>query len=385
MTDDIQTANSTGPTTTRRALLTGAAVTTAAATLVPGRAEAQTTPGATIPSEDRRSLGDLEVSPIGMGVQNMHRTFHTLVPERADMIALIRAAFDEGVTFFDCAEFYGPFTCEEILGEAIADFRDQTQITTKFGFDVDPETGEFRGGLNSRPEHVRRAVEGSLARLGTDRVDLLYQHRVDPDVPIEEVAGVVGELMDEGKVLYWGLSEPGLNTLRLAHETRPLAAVQNEYSMLFRAVEDDVLPLCQELGIGFVPFAPLGYGFMTGAIDMQTQFVPADYRANTARMDPENREANMALVNLARDWAERKGATSGQIALAYLLAQDASVVPIPGTTQLPHMLENVGANDVSLSGDELTELTASLDAIEVRGERAPPPVEEWNGTEAPDA
>ncbi len=380
MTDPIDT--------TRRTLLTAGAIgAVAAATTVAigGGAHAQsTTPGAA-PPPGRRNLGGLQVSEIGLGVQNNARTFPTLIPNRDAQVDLIRAAYDQGVTFFDCAEFYGPHECERILGEAISSFRNDVQITTKFGFDLDLQTGEFFGGLNSRPDHIKRAVEGSLQRLNTDRVDLLYQHRVDPDVPIADVAGVVGELIDEGKVLHWGLSEPGLSTLRLAHAERPLAAVQNEYSVLFRNVETDVLPLCRELGIGFVPFAPLGYGFMTGAIDMSTQFVPTDYRANTTRMDPENREPNLRLVEVARDWAARKGATPGQISLAYLMAQGPDVVPIPGTTNLQHMRENARATQVILTADELVELTSALDAIEVQGERAPPIVEEWNGTEASDA
>ncbi len=366
----------------RRTILTGAAVTASAVALGVTPVSAQT--GAATPAPGRRMLGGLEVSQLGLGVQNMHRTFHTIVPERADMITLIRTAFDEGVTFFDCAEVYGPLECERILGEAIADFRDEIQITTKFGFDVDPETGAWGGGVISDPARIRRAVDGSLQRLGTDRVDLLYQHRVDPAVPIEDVAGTVSDLMAEGKVLHWGLSEMGPNTLRRAHEVLPVAAVQNEYSMLYRGPEAEILPICEELGIGFVPFSPLGYGFMTGAIDMETSFAPGDFRANTSRMDPENREANLALVDLARDWAGRKDATPGQIALAWLMAQGPSVVPIPGTTQLPHLRDNIGAAQVSFTDDELAELTAALDAIEVRGDRAPSIVMEWNGTEAPD-
>ena len=370
----------------RRTILTGAAVTASAVALGVTRVSAQASQaGDAAPAPGPRMLGGLEVSELGLGVQNMHRTFHTIVPERADMIALIRTAFDEGITFFDCAEVYGPLECERILGEAMAGFRDEIQIATKFGFDVDPETGEFSGGVTSDPARIRRAVEGSLQRLGTDRVDLLYQHRVDPEVPIEDVAGTVADLMDEGKVLHWGLSEMGPNTLRRAHDVLPVSAVQNEYSMLYRGVEAEILPICQELGIGFVPFAPLGYGFMTGAIDMGTSFAPADFRANTTRMDPENREANLALVDLARDWAGRKDATPGQVALAWLMAQGPSVVPIPGTTQLPHLRDNIGATQVRFTDDELAELTAALDAIEVRGERAPPIVMEWNGTEAPDA
>ncbi|XWN33565.1 MAG: aldo/keto reductase [Devosia sp.] len=376
--DDIVTPS-------RRALLTGsaAAVGTLAATAVIAQDAGSVAQGA--PALGRRMLGALEVSEMGLGVQNMHRTFHTVIPHRDDMIALIRTAFDEGVTFFDCAEVYGPHECERILGEAMAPFRNEIQVTTKFGFDVDLETGEWRGGVVSDPARIRAAVEGSLQRLGTDRVDLLYQHRVDPDVPIEDVAGVVSDLMAEGKVLHWGLSEMGPNTLRRAHALLPVAAVQNEYSMLYRGVEDGILPLCQELGIGFVPFAPLGYGFLTGAIDMETTFAPSDFRALTSRMDAENREANMALVALASEWAERKNADPCQIALAWLLAQGANVVPIPGTTQLPHLRQNIGAASVRFTESEFAELTAALDAIEVMGERAPPFVMEWNGTEAPDA
>ncbi|MEM9010894.1 MAG: aldo/keto reductase [Pseudomonadota bacterium] len=366
----------------RRTILTSAALTASAVALGATRASAQT--GDAAPAPGRRMLGGLEVSALGLGVQNMHRTFHTIVPERADMIALIRTAFDEGITFFDCAEVYGPFACERILGEAIAGFRDEIQITTKFGFDVDPETGVWSPGVTSDPARIRRAVEGSLQRLGTDRVDLLYQHRVDPNVPIEDVAGTVADLMDEGKVLHWGLSEMGPNTLRRAHELLPVAAVQNEYSMLYRGAEAEILPICRELSIGFVPFAPLGYGFLTGAVDMETAFAPSDFRALTTRMDPENREVNMALVELARAWADRKDATPGQIALSWLMAQGSSIVPIPGTTQLPHLRDNIGAVGVSFTDDELAELTTALDAIEVRGERAPPLVMEWNGTEAPD-
>ena len=370
----------------RRNLLIGAAVATPTVALGVTGVSAQTpATGDAAPAPGRRILGGLEVSELGLGVQNMHRTFHTIVPERADMITLIRTAFEEGITFFDCAEVYGPLECERILGEAMAGFRDEIQVATKFGFDVDPETGAFSGGVTSDPARIRRAVEGSLQRLGTDRVDLLYQHRVDPDVPIEDVAGTVADLMDEGKVLHWGLSEMGSNTLRRAHEVLPVSAVQNEYSMLYRGVEADILPICRELGIGFVPFAPLGYGFMTGAIDMGTSFAPTDFRANTTRMDPENREANLALVDLARDWAARKDATLGQVALAWLMAQAPSIVPIPGTTQLPHLRDNIGATQLSFTDDEVAELTAALNAIEVRGERAPPIVMEWNGTEAPDA
>lgn len=368
----------------RRNILAGTAVTATAVALGAGRAVAQSGNGSAnaVAAPGRRMLGRLEVSEIGLGVQNMHRTFHTIVPDRDDMIDLIRTAFDEGVTFFDCAEVYGPHECERILGEAMAPFRDQIQVTTKFGFDVDLETGVWSPGVTSDPSRIRLAVEGSLRRLGTDRIDLLYQHRVDPNVPIEDVAGMVSDLMSEGKVLHWGLSEPGPNTLRRAHAALPVAAVQNEYSMLYRGVEAEILPICQELGIGFVPFAPLGYGFLTGAVDMETTFAPSDFRALTSRMDPENREANMALVDLARDWAARKGAKPGQIALAWLMAQDPSIVPIPGTTQVPHLRANIAASSLSFTSDELAAITSALDAIEVRGERAPALVAGWNGAEA---
>lgn len=366
----------------RRAFLAG--IPAAAATVALGAApvSAQTTPAV---ATGRRMLGNLEVSALGLGVQNMHRTFHSIVPDRDDMVALIRSAYDQGVTFFDCAEVYGPFECERILGEAMAPFRNQVQITTKFGFGVDPETGEWDFTVTSQPERIRRAVEGSLRRLGTDRIDLLYQHRVDPNVPIEDVAGVVKDLMDEGKVLHWGLSEMGPNTLRRAHEILPVSAVQSEYSMLWRGREQDILPLCAELGVGFVPFAPLGYGFLTGAIDMQTSFAPTDFRALTTRMDPENRAVNMALVDLARDWAAQKGVKPSQIALAWLLAQGDAIVPIPGTTQMPHLRDNIAAANVSFTARELADIRRALDDIEVQGGRAPQLVAGWSDVEAPDA
>ncbi|MEM9764417.1 MAG: aldo/keto reductase [Pseudomonadota bacterium] len=322
---------------------------------------------------------------MGLGVQNMHRTFHTTVPDRDDMIALIRAAYEQGVTFFDCAEVYGPFLCEEILGEAMRPFRDDIQITTKFGFGVDPGTGEWDFTVTSQPDRIRTAVEGSLRRLGTDRIDLLYQHRVDPEVPIADVAGVVQALMDEGKVLHWGLSETGPETLRVAHTALPLAAIQSEYSMLWRGREDDILPLVRELDIGFVPFAPLGYGFLTGAIDMGTAFAPGDFRANTSRMDEANRAANMALVEIARDWANRKDAKPAQIALAWLLAQGDNIVPIPGTTNVQHLATNIGAAQVSFTDSELAELNATIRAVEAQGARAPDLVASWSDVEAPDA
>ena len=366
----------------RRAFLAGIPAAAATVALGASQAMAQTTPGV---ATGRRLLGNLEVSALGLGVQNMHRTFHTIVPDRDEMIALIRSAYEQGVTFFDCAEVYGPFECERILGEAMAPFRDDVQITTKFGFGVDPETGEWDFTVTSQPERIRRAVEGSLRRLGTDRIDLLYQHRVDPNVPIEEVAGVVKDLMDEGKVLHWGLSEMGPNTLRRAHEILPVSAVQSEYSMLWRGREADIVPLCAELGIGFVPFAPLGYGFLTGAIDMQTSFAPGDFRAMTTRMDPENRASNMAVVDLARAWAAEKGVKPGQIALAWLLGQGDGIVPIPGTTQMNHLRDNIAAAEVSFTPAELAEIKTALDGIAVQGGRAPQIVADWSDVEAPDA
>ncbi len=329
-------------------------------------------------------LGALEVSEIGLGVQNNARTFHTTVPNRAAQLQIIRTAHEHGVTFFDCAEAYGPHECERILGEAVAGFRDEVEIVMKFGFNIDLDTGEWLPGLNSRPEHVKRAVEGSLRRLNTDRIDLLYQHRVNPEVPIEDVAGAVRELMDEGKVLHWGLSEMGHDTLRRAHAELPVAAVQNEYSMMWRGPEaSGLLALCEELGIGFVPFSPLAYGFLTGAIDGVTSFAPGDFRANATRYAAENRAANLALVSLLQEWGARKSAAPGQIALAWLMAQGPSVVPIPGTTQMPHLMENMGARDVRLSPAELVELTQALDAITVQGARMPDFVAAWSDVEAP--
>jgi aryl-alcohol dehydrogenase-like predicted oxidoreductase len=331
----------------------------------------------------RRRLGKLEVSSVGLGVQNMSRRYETTVPYRPEMLAIIRRAFDGGVTFFDTAEAYGPHECERILGEAIAPFRDKVAITSKFGWNIDLETGERRPGLNSKPEHITRVVEGMLERLRTDRIDLLYQHRVDPEVPIEDVAGAVRNLMAQGKVLHWGLSEMGLNTLRRAHATLPVTAVQNEYSMLWRGPEKDVIPLCQELGIGFVPWSPLGVGFLTGAIDANTRFAPGDIRGVESRFSPENLPNNLALVGLLRRWAERKQATPAQIALAWLMAQKPWIVPIPGTTRMAHMIENIGADDVRFTSTELAELNASVRAIEVRGARLPDQVLVFSGVEAP--
>jgi aryl-alcohol dehydrogenase-like predicted oxidoreductase len=331
----------------------------------------------------RRRLGSLDVSSIGLGVQNMSRTYETTVPYRPEMIAIIRAAFDRGVTFFDAAEAYGPFEVERILGEGIAPFRNTVVITSKFGWNIDLETGQRRPGLNSRPAHIKLAVEGMLERIRTDRIELLYQHRVDPQVPIEDVAGAVKDLITEGKVLHWGLSEMGLNTLRRAHATLPVTAVQNEYSMLWRGPEKEVIPTCEELGIGFVPWSPLGVQFLTGGIDANTRFAAGDIRGVESRFSPENLPNNLALVELLGRWAERKQATAAQIALAWLMAQKPWIVPIPGTTQMAHMLQNIGAADVRFTSTELAELNASVRAIEVRGARLPDQVLVFSGVEAP--
>lgn len=332
---------------------------------------------------DKRKLGKLEVSSIGMGVQNMHRKYTTEVPFRPEMIEILRAAYDRGITFFDCAEAYGPHENERILGEAIQSFRDKVVITSKFGWDIDLVTGVRRPGLNSKPDHIKLAVEGSLKRLRTDRIDLLYQHRVDPEVPIEDVAGAVKELMDQGKVLNWGLSEPGLQTIRRAHAALPLTAIQNEYSMLWRGPEEKVIPLCEELGIGFVPWWPLGCQFLTGWIDANTRFAPGDIRGGTSRYAPENLPQNLKLVDLIKTWAERKGAVPAQIAIAWLMAQKPWIVPIPGTTSMAHMQQNTSANNVKFTASELSELNAAVSAIEIKGQRLPDAVLVFSGVEAP--
>jgi aryl-alcohol dehydrogenase-like predicted oxidoreductase len=299
------------------------------------------------------------------------------------MINIIRTAFDRGVTFYDAAEAYGPHEVERILGEGVAPFRDKVVITSKFGWNIDLETGQRRPGLNSKPEHIKLAVEGMLKRLRTDRIDLLYQHRVDPEVPIEDVAGAVKDLIAQGKVLHWGLSEMGLKTLRRAHAALPVTAVQNEYSMLWHGPEKEVIPTCEELGIGFVPWSPLGVQFLTGWIDANTRFAPGDIRGVESRFSPENLPHNLALVDLVKSWAKRKQATPAQIALAWLMAQKPWIVPIPGTTQMAHMLENSGAAGVRFTPAELTELNSALRAIEIRGQRLPDAVLVFSDVEAP--
>lgn len=345
-----------------------------------GSAHAQTSAGQT---STRRKLGQLEVSSVGLGVQNMARTYQTTIPARPEMINIIRTAYERGVTFFDTAEAYGPHECERILGEAITPFRNQVVITSKFGWNIDLQTGARGPGLISRPAHIKLAVEGMLKRLRTDRIDLLYQHRVDPQVPIEDVAGAIKDLKAQGKVLHWGLSEMGLNTLRRAHAELPLTAVQSEYSMLWRGPEKEVLPLCQELGIGFVPWSPLGVGFLTGAIDEKTNFAEGDFRKTETRFSSENRAHNLALVRLVKTWAARKNTTPARIALAWLMAQKPWIVPIPGTTQMGHLLDNIGAAEVAFTADELKALNAALADITIQGERLPPAVLAFSGVEAP--
>ncbi len=341
------------------------------------------TAASTAPLTARRKLGMLAVSGVGLGVQNMSRTYQTTVPYRPEMIKIIRAAFEHGVTFFDAAEAYGPHEVERILGEGVAPFRNEVVITSKFGWNIDLETGQRRPGLNSRPAHIRQAVDGMLKRLRTDRIDLLYQHRVDPQVPIEDVAGAVKDLMAEGKVLHWGLSEMGPNTLRRAHAALPVSAVQSEYSMLWRGPEEGILALCQELGIGFVPWSPLGVGFLTGAIDVNTRFADGDIRKVESRFAAENLPRNLALVELVTNWARRKQASPAQIALAWLMAQRPWIVPIPGTTQMAHMLDNLGASAIVFTASEIAELNRAVSAIEVRGARLPDAVLAFSGVEAP--
>ncbi|PVM92058.1 aldo/keto reductase [Caulobacter radicis] len=336
-----------------------------------------------VPGLDRRRLGGLEVSGLGLGVQNMSRTYQTTIPYRPEMIDIIRKARDQGVTFFDAAEAYGPHEVERILGEGVAPFRDEVVIASKFGWNIDLETGVRGPGLNSRPEHIKLAVEGMLKRLRTDRIDLLYQHRVDPAVPIEDVAGAVKDLVAQGKVLHWGLCEMGPQTLRRAHAELPLAAVQNEYSMLWRGPEAWVLKACEELGIGLVCWSPLGVGFLNGAIDERTRYADGDIRKLEGRFAAENLPANLALVALVKAWARRKGCAPGQVALAWLRAQRPWIVPIPGTTQMAHMLQNVGAAGVAFTPAELAELNAAVAAIEVQGLRLPPAVLAYSEVEAP--
>ena len=367
----------------RRQLLTASAL-IAASTLLPNGAQAAATgheQGSLAGSY--RMLGKLKVSSLGLGVQNMSRKYDSSVPNRQEMLRVIHEAYDRGVTFFDAAEAYGPFEVERILGEGVKSFRDKVVVATKFGWNIDQQTGQRLPGLNSRPEHIKLVVEGMLQRLQTDRIDLLYQHRVDPEVPIEDVAGAVADLMKEGKVLHWGLSEMGLNTLRRAHASLPVTAVQSEYSMLWRGPEQKVLPTCAELGIGFVPWSPLGVQFLTGWIDENTRFSSADFRSLESRFSEQNLPANMALVHLLQEWSERKQATPAQIALAWLLHKAPWIVPIPGTTNRDHLIQNLGATAVQFSNAEYTELSSAIAAIEIQGQRLPDFVQAYSDVEAP--
>jgi aryl-alcohol dehydrogenase-like predicted oxidoreductase len=362
----------------------GVASTTAAAPLLGSMMRAEEPPSAlTTTAPPRRRLGGLEVSAVGLGVQNMSRRYETTLPSRPEMLRIIAAAYDRGVTVFDAAEAYGPHDVERILGAGVASFRHRVVIASKFGWNIDQDTGQRRPGLNSKPAHIALVVDGMLRRLRTDRIDLLYQHRVDPEVPIEDVAGAIKTLVTQGKVLHWGLCEMGPNTLRRAHAELPVTAVQNEYSMLWRGPEEWVLPMCASLGIGFVPWSPLGVGFLAGSIDAATRFAPGDIRGVESRFSPEHLPHNLALVALLTRWAERKSATPAQIALAWLLAQAPWIVPIPGTTRMVHMLENTGSADVRFTPAELMELNASVRAIEVRGQRLPDMVQAFSGVEAP--
>lgn len=335
-----------------------------------------------VPSK-RKLGGKLEVSTVGLGVQNMHRTYQTTIPSRPEMIKIIRKAYESGVTLFDTAEAYGPWECERILGEAIAPFRDKVVIETKFGWNIDQVTGKRLPGHNSKPEQIRVVVEAMLKRLRTDRIDLLFQHRVDPSVPIEDVVGVIQDLIKQGKVLHYGLSEPGLQTVRRAHAIHPVTAIQNEYSLLWRGAEKEVLPLCEELGIGFVCWSPLGVGFLTGAIDENTRFATGDIRGIEERFAPENLPNNLALVRLLKTWSERKGATPAQLSLAWLAAQKPWIVTIPGTTQISHLEENIASTDIKFSADELKQFNQELDGITIKGLRLPQTVLNFSNVEAP--
>jgi aryl-alcohol dehydrogenase-like predicted oxidoreductase len=320
----------------------------------------------------KRTLGNsgLEVSALGLGCMSMTSAYGPAA-DKGEMIQLIRSAHDDGVTFFDTAEAYGPFANEELVGEALEPIREQVVIATKFGFDINPETGKRGPGTNSRPGHVKAAAEACLKRLRTDHIDLFYQHRVDPNVPIEEVAGVVKELIAEGKVRHFGLSEAGVGTIRKAHAVQPVTALQSEYSLFWRGPEEDVLPVLEELGIGFVPFSPLGAGFLTGQIDENTKFDPSDFRNHVPRFSPEARKANMVLVHAVQAAAQRKGATPAQIALAWLLAQKPWIVPIPGTTKVSRMEENVRAVDVQLTEDDLQQIEDATSKLALEGTRLP--------------
>ena len=327
----------------------------------------------------RRKLGSLNVSALGLGCMGMSYSYPPF-PEKREMISLLRRAVELGVTFFDTAEAYGPFVNEELVGEALAPVRDQVVIATKFGFNLDPKFDpKTSPALDSRPEHIRQVAEASLKRLNIETIDLLYQHRVDPNVPIEDVAGAVKDLIREGKVQHFGMSEAGARTIRRAHAVQPVAALQSEYSLWTRQPEKEILPTLEELGIGFVPFSPLGKGFLTGKIDGNTKFESSDFRQTLPRFTPEARQANQALVDLLGRMAKRKNATPAQIALAWLLAQKPWIVPIPGTKKLERLEENIGATNVELSADDLRDIDSAAAGITVQGARYPEKLEKLTG------
>lgn len=326
---------------------------------------------------NKRKLGnDLEVSALGLGCMGMSYGYGP-AKDKQEMIALLRAAVERGITFFDTAEVYGPFANEELVGEALAPLRDRVVIATKFGFKLSPKGEQI--GVDSRPEHIKEVADASLRRLRTDRIDLLYQHRVDPDVPIEDVAGAVKELIEEGKVRHFGLSEAGVQTIRHAHAVQPVTALQSEYSLWYRQPEAEVLPVLEELGIGFVPFSPLGRGFLTGKIDENTTFDSSDFRNKVPRFTPEARKANQAVVDLLARMAVHKNATPAQVALAWLLAQQPWIVPIPGTTKLSRLEENIGAVAIDLTADDLHEIDTASSATMVQGARYPEEMERRTG------
>ncbi|HXY37295.1 MAG TPA: aldo/keto reductase [Planctomycetaceae bacterium] len=328
----------------------------------------------------KRKLGksNLEVSTLGLGCMGMSFSYGP-PKDKAEMTSLLRAAVERGITFFDTAEVYGPFTNEELVGEALAPFRKQVVIATKFGFELHPDAKPGWAGLNSRPQHIKEAVEGSLKRLRIEFIDLLYQHRVDPEVPIEDVAGTVKELIGAGKVKHFGLSEAGVKTIRRAHAVQPLTALQSEYSLWTRTPEKEVIPLLEELGIGFVPYSPLGKGFLTGKMDEKTTFDSSDFRSTLPRFTPEALKANQALVDLLGQIGQRKKATPAQIALAWLLAQKPWIVPIPGTTKLHRLDENIGAATVELTPDDLRQIESAASKITIQGARYPEKLEQMTG------
>jgi len=328
----------------------------------------------------KRKLGksNLEVSALGLGCMRMSHD-ESPIPDKQEMIAFLHAAIDRGITFFDTAEVYGPFTNEELLGEALSPFRGQVVIATKFGFQPNPDGSPGWTSLNSRPEHIKQVAEASLKRLKVDAIDLFYQHRVDPDVPIEDVAGAVKELIQEGKVKHFGLSEAGAQTIRRAHAVQPVTAIQSEYSLWWRTPEEEVLPMCEELGIGFVPFSPLGRGYLTGKVDENTTFASSDIRSKSPRYTPEARKANRVVIDLLARIGEQKGGTPAQIALAWLLAQKPWIVPIPGSRKLERLDENIGALAVELKPDDLQEIKSAISKITVQGERYPENLKQMTG------